>query len=129
MHKMRKLLMTKKRLDGSTFMVMFSGSPSTNLCLLLPMVLEPSCSLCKDYCNFFRYMNFGLFHAITKCYCLPLCAFPAQFSFLCSHWLVYFIHTTEELYSLHLWSYMHSLLALRDILQLLSIVSLKEQTG
>lgn len=44
---MRSQLMTKKRLDGNIFMVMSSGTQSTSLCLLLPLVLELSFSLCK----------------------------------------------------------------------------------
>ena len=49
---MKKQLMTKKRQDGNTFMVMFSGSQSTNPYLLLPLVLAANCSLCKDLFNF-----------------------------------------------------------------------------
>lgn len=127
MPKMRKQLMTKKRQDGSTFMVMFSDFPSTNHCFLPPMGLEPSYSPCKDLIvahigDLVNYMS-------SKFTVSLLCAFPAQCSFLCLHWSVYFIHTTEELYSLLLWSYTHSHLALRDILQPLSTVSLKGQIG
>lgn len=45
---MKKQLMTKKKLDGSTFMVMFLGSRSTSPSLLLPLDVALSCLLCKD---------------------------------------------------------------------------------
>lgn len=44
---MTSLLKTRKRLDGNTFMVMSSGTRRTSLCLLLPLALALSCSLCK----------------------------------------------------------------------------------
>lgn len=60
--------MTKKRQDGSTSMVMFFGSLSTNHYLLLPLVLALSCSLCKDLTAFCMYVciNFSLFYGFTK---------------------------------------------------------------
>lgn len=48
MPKMKKLLMIKKKLDGSTSMEMFSGSLNTNLCLLQLLEVEHSYSFCKD---------------------------------------------------------------------------------
>lgn len=60
MPKMRKLLMTRKRQDGSTSMVMCSGSPNTNLCLLQPLVLAASCLLCKDVTLLFVRISFSL---------------------------------------------------------------------
>lgn len=44
---MRNQLMTKKKLDGSTFMEMFSGTRSTNPCLLPLLDRAPSCLHCK----------------------------------------------------------------------------------
>lgn len=40
--------MTKRRLDGSTFMEMYFVIQSTNLYLLQPLVLALSCLHCKD---------------------------------------------------------------------------------
>lgn len=40
--------MIKRRQDGSTFMVMFSGFQSTSLCLQQPLVLVLSYSHCKN---------------------------------------------------------------------------------
>lgn len=73
--------MTKKRQDGSTFMVMFSGFPSTNRCFPPPMVLEPSCSLCKDLIVAQIYQF--LLRVRTKCYDLsPLCISSTVFIFM-----------------------------------------------
>ena len=47
MHMMRNQLMTKKKLDGSTFMVMYSGTQNTNPCLLQLLDRAPSCLHCK----------------------------------------------------------------------------------
>lgn len=44
---MRRQPMTKRRLDGSTFMVMYSGIQSTSHCLQQRLVLAPSYLLCK----------------------------------------------------------------------------------
>lgn len=44
--------MTKKRLGGSTFMVMFLGTLNTSPYLQQPMVLGPSYLLCKYMFNF-----------------------------------------------------------------------------
>jgi hypothetical protein len=111
-------------------MVTFSGSQSTNLFLLLLLVLAASCSLCKDLIVSFVQISKAYF--ITCLLNSPfhsLYVLPAQSSFLCLHWLVYFIHTTEERYLLHWWLYMRSRQGLQDIQQPLSIVSLKERTG
>lgn len=51
MPKMRKKLMTKRRLDGSTFTEMYFVIQSTNLYLLQPLVLALSCLHCKDLFN------------------------------------------------------------------------------
>lgn len=39
--------MTKKKLGGNTYMVMFLGTQSTNLCLQRLLVLAPSYLFCK----------------------------------------------------------------------------------
>lgn len=72
MHKMRKQLMTKKRQDGSTSMVMFFGFLSTNHYLLLPLVLALSCSLCKDLTVFFMYVLISVYcTALLKIFFCP----------------------------------------------------------
>ena len=48
MLKMRKLLMIKRRQDGSTFMGMFSGFQSTSFSFQQPLVLVLNYSLCKN---------------------------------------------------------------------------------
>lgn len=47
MHMMKNLQMTKKRLGGSTFMVMCSGTQSTSLCFQRLLVLALSSLLCE----------------------------------------------------------------------------------
>ena len=74
-------------------------------------------------------MKLSLSYLCTKCCFDFLYVFTARSSFLCLHWLVYFIHTTEERCLLHWWLYMHLHLGLQDIPHPLSIVSLKERTG
>lgn len=135
MHKMKKQLMIRKRLDGSTFMVMYLDIQSTNLCLLQPLGLAPSCSLCKELIYLIYSEAWCSLYVSSFClqdYCLVFNTsylLPALYLFSFLPWLVYFIHTIVELCLLHWWSYMLWRLALRDIQQPLSIVSWKERTG
>lgn len=133
MLKTRKLLMIKRRQDGSTFTAMFSGFLSSSPYLQLPLVPAPSYSLCKNLLiHLFPFIVEAFFKKVIKLSTQSFsinfsCA--AQSSFLCLHWLVYSIPTTEELYLLHLWSYMLSHLELLDILPLPSIFNLKGLIG
>jgi len=69
-----------------------------------------------------------LFCKLISINCIyAFCAVRCSYSYW--HLLVYFIHTTEGLYSLHLLLYMHSLQELLAILLPHSIVNWKEQTG
>lgn len=134
MLKTRKLLMIKRRRDGSTFMVMFSGFLSTSPYSRLPLVLALSYSLCKNLLMGLIHFFFGALFLLqviklSTYYFLFVFSCAAQSSYLCLHWLVYSIPTTEELYLLHWWLYMLSHLALLAILPLPSIFNLKGLIG
>jgi hypothetical protein len=58
---MRRQLMTKRRLDGSTFMGMYSGIQSTSHYLQLHLVLAPSYLLCK-----YAFVEVCLLQGLTK---------------------------------------------------------------
>lgn len=132
--------MIKRRQGGSTFMVMFFGFQSISLCSQLPLVRVLSYSHCKNLLRLFllsvlKFFNscFSSFHFLYHMHqwthSLFIYACAVQSSFLCLHWLVCFIHTTEVLYLLHWWSYMLSLLALLATLLLPSTFNLKGLIG
>lgn len=83
MHKMRKQLMTKKRRDGSTSMVMFSDSQSINHCLRLPLVLALSCLHCKHLTVFCMYIKLSLYwSSLLKIFFCLLLVFSTVFIFM-----------------------------------------------
>jgi hypothetical protein len=66
MLKTRKLLMIRRRQDGNTFMVMFSGFLSSSPFSQLPLVLALSYSLCKNLLmDLFPFFVEAFFKAIN----------------------------------------------------------------
>lgn len=87
--------MTKRRLDGSTFMVMYSGIQSTSHCLQQRLVPAPSYLLCKyafgvhllKFCTIrlfylFIYITFDVKQSGNFVY---VHMFSERFSFSCLH--------------------------------------------